>query len=161
MQSSLSSLSEWKGRSEELLWCREKILLCLLKYYTVKSHVRVMYAYKWQLCLLAIFPLPVFLFTYPLSVTFVCAPCSLSCLIIVGERVESLFLVGAPDRGCACSGSSPGEERRRVSTKRWAHSWGKVSVLPSAGGDEVSSGVIGTLAEAGFVKAKTMSSLSL
>lgn len=113
--------------------------------YAAKSHVCV------ALCVCVIqmrvlssgsfSPLPVRLFARPLSVTF----CESSLFIELFDnawgRVEALFLVGAPDRGAACLGSYPGEERGSVGTKRQDHPWGPALF---SGWDEVSSGVICT-----------------
>lgn len=140
------------------IWTSQHLLCCLKNDTVNTNHMQSSSCMLHVWCMhtndsSVFFPLPDFLLTHSLSVTFTCAPCSLSCLIIVRRWVESLFLVGAPDRGGACSGSSPWNERGRVGTKRWTYSWGQVSVLPSAGWDEVSPGVICTLAQPGFARA--------
>jgi len=60
-------------------------------------------------------------------------------------RVESLFLVGAPDRGAACLGSHPGEERGERRHRKAGSPLGPGLCSPA--GDEVSSGGICMVAQ--------------
>lgn len=112
--------------------------------YTAESHIHicvsdcVLYVQQYKLDFF-LFPLPVSLFIHSLSVTLVCATCSLNSLIMTGK--ESLVRSQCSRQtGCLFRLFFPWRaDGGREGTKRPTHPWGWVSVVPSADWDEVSS----------------------
>lgn len=102
------------NRTWRAVFCRQKTLFCSTKYFPSLS-----------LCL------PLLLFPRPLSR-----------LIMPDEELSLCSWQVLGTEGLLVRGRPSGDDRERAGTKRPVRPWGRISVLPSAAWDEVSSGVM-------------------